>query len=131
MAPRPACSPEQAPTGPIEVIENGLHFAVDLEHGQKTGFYTDQRQNRRRFAAYCKPYAHRAGRGPHVLNAFAYTGAFAVYALAAGAAHVINIDSSVEALELAETNLRLNGFDPDSCRRRRGGRRLRHPARLA
>ena len=48
-----------------------------------------------------------------MLNAFAYTGAFAVYALAAGAAHVTNIDSSVEALEGAEANLRLNGFDPD------------------
>ncbi len=103
------------PTGPVEVVESGLHFAVDLEHGQKTGFYTDQRQNRRHFAAYCRTYAHRAGRGPHVLNAFAYTGAFAVYALNAGAAHVISIDSSVEALELAETNLRLNGFDPDSA----------------
>ncbi len=102
-----------APAGPIEVTENGLRFVVDLEHGQKTGFYTDQRQNRRRFAAYCTAYAGGAGRPPDVLNAFAYTGAFAVYALAAGAAHVTNIDSSVEALELGETNLRRNGFDPD------------------
>ena len=102
------------PAGPIEVTESGLRFAVDLEHGQKTGFYTDQRQNRRRFAAYCRAYASQTGRGPRVLNAFAYTGAFGVYALAAGAAHVTNIDSSVEALELAETNLRLNGYDPDT-----------------
>ena len=102
-----------APAGPIEVTESGLRFAVDLEHGQKTGFYTDQRQNRRRFAAYCTAYVSQAGEAPQVLNAFAYTGAFGVYALAAGAAHVTNIDSSVEALELAETNLRLNGFDPD------------------
>ncbi len=105
----------RGPTEPIEVVESGLRFAVDLEHGQKTGFYTDQRQNRRRFAAYCRAYAHRAGRSPHVLNAFAYTCAFAVYVLNAGAAHVISIDSSVEALELAETNLRLNGFDPDTA----------------
>ncbi len=103
-----------APTRTIEVIENGLHFAVDLEHGQKTGFYTDQRQNRRRFAAYCAAAARTTG-APRVLNAFAYSGAFAVYALAAGAAHVTNIDSSVEALELAETNLRLNGVDPDTA----------------
>jgi 23S rRNA (cytosine1962-C5)-methyltransferase len=110
----------EAPDGPIEVHESGLRFAVDLLHGQKTGFYTDQRQNRRRFAAYCaaaQAQAAAAGStaGPQVLNAFAYTGAFAVYALAAGAGHVVNLDSSVEALELAETNLRLNGFDPDTA----------------
>jgi 23S rRNA (cytosine1962-C5)-methyltransferase len=106
----------EAPAGPIEVIESGLRFVVDLEHGQKTGFYTDQRQNRRRFAAYCaahSPHSESSG-GPRVLNAFAYTGAFAVYALSAGAVHVTNIDSSIDALVLAETNLRLNGFDPDT-----------------
>jgi 23S rRNA (cytosine1962-C5)-methyltransferase len=96
-----------APNGPIEVKENGLRFLVDLVRGQKTGFYTDQRTNRQRVAAYC------AGR--QVLNAFSYTGAFAAFALGAGAAHVLNIDSSVDALELAEANLRLNGFDPDTA----------------
>lgn len=101
----------EAPAGPVEVMEGGLRFAVDLLHGQKTGFYTDQRQNRQRFGAYVAQFAAHAA--PRVLNAFAYTGAFAVHALAAGAAHVTNIDSSVEALEGAETNLRLNGFDPD------------------
>ncbi len=105
----------QSPSGPVWIMEDGLHFAVDIEQGQKTGFYTDQRQNRRRFAAYCAAYAHAHAAAPRVLNAFAYTGAFAVYALTAGAAHVTNIDSSVEALELAETNLRRNGFDPDSA----------------
>jgi 23S rRNA (cytosine1962-C5)-methyltransferase len=104
-----------APQGPVEVTEGGLRFVVDLEHGQKTGFYTDQRHNRRRFAAYCATFTSAAGRGPRVLNAFAYTGAFAVHALAAGAAYVTNVDSSVEALELAETNLRLNSFDPDTA----------------
>ena len=102
----------EAPGAPIEVIENGLRFVVDLLHGQKTGFYTDQRQNRSRFAAYVAHHVHR-GAAPRVLNAFAYTGAFAVYALFAGAGHVTNIDSSIEALEGAETKLRLNGFDPD------------------
>jgi len=94
-----------APPDRLEVGEGGLRFLVDLAHGQKTGFYTDQRDNRRRVAAWC--------RGRRVLNAFSYTGAFAVYALASGAAHVTNVDSSVEALELAEANLALNGFDPD------------------
>ena len=83
-----------------------LRFQVDLLDGQKTGFYLDQRENRRRTAAYCA--------GKRVLNAFSYTGAFAVHALAAGATHVVNLDSSVEALELGEINLQLNHFDPDT-----------------
>lgn len=89
----------------ITVIEQGLRFYVDLIHGQKTGFFTDQRENRRQVARYC--------RNARVLNAFSYTGAFAVYALAAGAQTVTNIDTSGDALRLGEANLRLNGFDPD------------------
>jgi len=94
-----------APAGPVEIMEHGQRFLVDLLGGQKTGFYLDQRENRRRVAAYCQ--------GARVLNAFSYSGGFAVYALAAGAAHVTNLDSSLEALELGERNLALNGFDPD------------------
>lgn len=94
-----------APAGPVEIMEHGQRFLVDLLGGQKTGFYLDQRENRRRVAAYCQ--------GARVLNAFSYSGGFAVYALAAGAAHVSNLDSSLEALELGERNLALNGFDPD------------------
>jgi 23S rRNA (cytosine1962-C5)-methyltransferase len=95
-----------APEAVVPVREHGLHFRVDLLQGQKTGFFTDQRENRRRVARYCH--------GQRVLNAFSYTGAFAVHALAADATHVTNIDSSREALELAEENLWLNGFDPDT-----------------
>lgn len=94
-----------APAGPVEILEHGQRFLVDLLGGQKTGFYLDQSENRRRTAAYCQ--------GARVLNAFSYSGGFAVYALAAGAQHVINLDSSLEALELGERNLALNGFDPD------------------
>lgn len=94
------------PPDQVEIEEAGLRFTVDLSGGQKTGFYMDQRANRQRVAAYCH--------GARVLNGFSYTGGFAVHALAAGAAHITNIDSSVEVLELAETNLRHNGFDPDS-----------------
>jgi 23S rRNA (cytosine1962-C5)-methyltransferase len=90
----------------VTVREHGLRFQVDLLRGQKTGFFTDQRENRRRVAAYAQ--------GQRVLNAFCYTGAFAVYTLAAGATHVTNLDSSRSALELAEENLRLNGFDPNA-----------------
>jgi 23S rRNA (cytosine1962-C5)-methyltransferase len=95
-----------APPPTVEIREGGLRFYVDLMGGQKTGFYVDQRINRQRVAGYC--------RGKRVLNAFSYTGAFAVHALAAGAAEVVNLDSSVEALTLGEENMRLNGFDPDA-----------------
>jgi 23S rRNA (cytosine1962-C5)-methyltransferase len=94
------------PPDQVEITEQGLRFVVELEGGQKTGFYTDQRANRQAVATYCT--------GATVLNGFSYTGAFALHALAAGALHVTNIDSSIEALQLAETNLALNGFDPDS-----------------
>lgn len=93
------------PPDQVEITEKGVRFVVELAGGQKTGFYTDQRANRGAVARYCA--------GAKVLNGFSYTGAFAVHALAAGAKHVTNIDSSVDALELAETNVRLNGFDPD------------------
>lgn len=93
----------EQPPAMIEVVEAGHTFLVDLMHGQKTGFYSDQRTNRQRVAAYCA--------GKRVLNAFSYTGAFAVHALAAGATHVTNIDASLDALEIAEQNLLGNGFD--------------------
>jgi 23S rRNA (cytosine1962-C5)-methyltransferase len=95
----------QAPPPDLEVRENGLRFQVDLLGGQKTGFYLDQRENRRIVAG-------RAA-GKRILNAFSFTGAFGVYALAGGAEHVTNVDSSYDALAGAEAALRLNGFDPD------------------
>lgn len=91
---------EMPPT--LEIAEYGLRFLVDPLGGQKTGFFLDQRENRRRVAAYCAD--------ARVLNCFAYTGAFAVYAAAAGAAQVVNIDSSADALALAEQQLALNGY---------------------
>lgn len=94
-----------SPPQTIDIYEDGLLFQVDMIRGQKTGFYTDQRTNRRRVAAYSD--------GRRVLNAFSYTGAFAVHALRAGASHVTNIDSSVDALTMAETNLLRNNFDPN------------------
>lgn len=93
------------PPADLTITEYGLRFPVDLMGGQKTGFFLDQRENRRlvgSFAAGCE-----------VLNAFSFTGAFAVHALAHGAARVTNLDSSRDALEGAEQALRLNGFDPD------------------
>jgi len=90
------------PPSELEITEHGLRFSVDLVRGQKTGFYLDQRENRRRVAAYCA--------GARVLNCFAYTGSFAAYAAANGAEQVINVDSAAEALRVAETNMTLNGF---------------------
>jgi 23S rRNA (cytosine1962-C5)-methyltransferase len=94
------------PPPDLEIRENGYRFWADLLGGQKTGFYLDQRENRRSVAGHAQ--------GRRVLNAFSFTGAFGIYALAAGASHVTNIDSSQEALAGAEAALRLNGFDPDT-----------------
>jgi 23S rRNA (cytosine1962-C5)-methyltransferase len=86
-------------TGEVAITEHGLHFIVNLASGQKTGFYLDQRENRLRVAAHCNC--------ARVLNVFSYTGAFAAHALAAGASHVTNVDSSADALALAEKTLQL------------------------
>ena len=87
----------------VHIVENGHRFIVDIKRGQKTGFYLDQRENRQKLPRYC--------RGQTVLNCFAYTGAFAVYAAGAGAKKVVNVETSAEALKLAQRNLALNGFD--------------------
>ncbi|GAB4561768.1 MAG: 23S rRNA (cytosine(1962)-C(5))-methyltransferase RlmI [Anaerolineae bacterium] len=86
----------------IEIRENGHRFLVDVREGQKTGFFLDQRRNRAIVGGWSG--------GARVLNGFAYTGGFGVYALAAGAEHVINVDSSYDALVLAERAFQLNGF---------------------
>lgn len=92
------------PPDRLEIVEHGHRFLVDLKRGHKTGFYLDQRENRQRTAALCP--------GAEVLNAFAYTGGFGVYAGRAGARSVINVDASAEALAEAEQNLALNGCTP-------------------
>jgi 23S rRNA (cytosine1962-C5)-methyltransferase len=86
----------------IEIVENGLRFWVDIHRGHKTGFYLDQRSNRQ--------LLREVSAGREVLNCFSYTGAFTVCALAGGAASVLSIDSSAEALSLARENVLLNGF---------------------
>lgn len=93
----------EAPSGPIEIEENGLRFLVSLTEGQKTGFYLDQRDNRQAAA--------RLGRGRRVLDAFCYSGGFALHAARAGAASVHGVDQSEPALHLARDNARLNGLD--------------------
>ncbi len=93
------------PKNPFEIIENGKRFLVDVVNGQKTGFYLDQRDNRRATKQYA---ANR-----QVLNCFSYSGAFTVYALEGGAQHVTSIDSSREAIDLAKKNIGINGFPED------------------
>ncbi len=85
------------------ITEYGLHFRVDVEQGQKTGFFLDQRENRQRVRALA------AGR--EVLDGFCYTGGFAIAALAGGAARVLAVDSSAPALEVARENLAVNPLD--------------------
>jgi 23S rRNA (cytosine1962-C5)-methyltransferase len=93
----------QEPPELIEIREGSCRFLVDIRHGHKTGFYLDQRDNRACVAEYSG--------GSEVLNCFSYTGGFTVAALKAGAAGVINIDSSADALELGLGNVRLNSLD--------------------
>lgn len=87
-------------SGPVMFRENGLTFEADLVHGQKTGFFLDQRDNRARVEQYC------AGRT--VLNVFAYTGGFSVYAARGGARAATSLDVSRSALAAAERNFRHN-----------------------
>lgn len=96
----------------IEIDETGRRFLVDVRTGHKTGFYLDQRENRAIIGEWFRDDEEAHQRV--VVNAFAYTGGFAVYALEGLAQRVINIDSSAEALALAKRNVALNGFDtPD------------------
>jgi len=85
------------------IVEYGLNFRVDVEQGQKTGFFLDQRENRQRVRELA------AGRG--VLDGFSYTGGFSIAALAGGASRVTAIESSAPALEVARENLAANPFD--------------------
>jgi 23S rRNA (cytosine1962-C5)-methyltransferase len=85
------------------IIEHGLNFRVDVEQGQKTGFFLDQRENRQRVRVLA------AGR--EVLDGFSYTGGFAIAALAGGASRVCAIESSKDAIQVAKENLAANPLD--------------------
>jgi len=87
-------------TGPVHFLENGLHFEADVCRGQKTGFFLDQRENRRRVEALAA--------GKHVLNLFSFTGAFSVYAGRGGALSSTDLDISPYALKSASRNFLLN-----------------------
>jgi len=103
LQPRTGPSRGDAPPVPLEIVEHGLCYAVDVQGGQKTGFYLDQRDNRRRM--------RELAAGRDVLNCFCYTGGFSLAALAGGAASAVSVDSSASALELARRNAAANGLD--------------------
>jgi 23S rRNA (cytosine1962-C5)-methyltransferase len=91
----------EPPEGPIFIREHGLRYGVDISTGQKTGFFIDQRENRRVAADYF--------RGRHVLDMFCYSGAFALCAARlGGAVDVLAVDSSPKAIALAKANAELN-----------------------
>jgi len=89
----------------MEILENGLRFEVDIQAGQKTGFFLDQRGSRE--------LVGRLSRGASVLNCFSYTGAFSLYAARGGARRVVSVEASAAANEIAARNFRSNGLNPE------------------
>jgi len=87
---------------PVEILENNLIFYVDWQKGQKTGFFLDQRENRKKL--------QELSHGKTVLNLFCYTGAFSIYALQGGAKEVISVDISSEATEWVKKHFLINEF---------------------
>lgn len=84
----------------VQAVENGERIVVDFEHGQKTGYFLDQRENRARIS--------HLSRGARVLDAYCYSGGFTLAALSGGASHVTAVDTSARALGWARRNLELN-----------------------
>ncbi|MCR4621453.1 MAG: class I SAM-dependent rRNA methyltransferase [Clostridiales bacterium] len=96
----------------VEMLENGIKFLVDVIHGQKTGFFLDQKENRREVMRLCD--------GARVLDCFTHNGSFALHAAKAGAKSVLGVDISEEAVEVARENARINGltnakFETHNC----------------
>ena len=95
---------EPIPDSPVtEITENGIKYLVDVENGQKTGFFLDQKYNRQAIA--------RLARGKTVLDCFTHTGSFALNAAKGGAKHVTAVDVSETAVEMARANVSRNGLD--------------------
>ena len=99
--PLPGETPPDSPV--VEIVENGVKYLVDVENGQKTGFFLDQKYNRRAVG--------RLAAGKTVLDCFTHTGSFALNAAKGGAAHVTAVDVSEFAVQCAAENARRNGLD--------------------
>ena len=96
----------------VDMVENGIHFLVDVKNGQKTGFFLDQKQNRAAIRPFCE--------GARVLDCFCHNGSFSLHAARYGASSVLGVDISEEALEVARENARVNGlsnvtFEAHNC----------------
>ena len=87
----------------VRIVENGVRYLVDVKDGQKTGFFLDQKENRRAVQKLC--------RGAEVLDCFTHTGSFALNAAYGGAAKVLGVDASELGIEQAKRNAALNGFE--------------------
>ncbi|MEN9574314.1 MAG: hypothetical protein RL514_2169 [Verrucomicrobiota bacterium] len=98
------------PTGPVVFLETGIRFEAEVIRGQKTGFFLDQRENRRRVETLAS--------GRDVLNAFSFSGGFSLYAARGGARSTTDLDISPHALDSARRNFALNTTDPTiaACR---------------
>jgi 23S rRNA (cytosine1962-C5)-methyltransferase len=94
--------------GPTELAidEHGWQLTLDVAHGHKTGYYLDQRNNRRHFSEWVRQFGSQ-----RVLNCYCYTGGFSVAAFAGGAQQVTSVDSSAPALQRARNHVAANGFD--------------------
>jgi len=92
-----------SPPENVEVKENGIVYNINIAEGQKSGFYCDQRDNRKILASYAK--------GKKVLDCFSYTGGFSLNSLLNGASSVTSVDSSALAIETLRENIKLNNLD--------------------
>jgi 23S rRNA (cytosine1962-C5)-methyltransferase len=92
----------------VEIVENGMKFIAAIEEGQKTGFFFDQREMRQMIS--------RLAFNKRVLNTFAYSGGFSLFALKGGALSVDSVDICKDACDLSRRNTQLNGFDPQRHR---------------
>lgn len=96
----------------VDMVENGIHFQVDVKNGQKTGFFLDQKENRAALAPICKD--------ARVLDCFCHNGSFSLHAAKFGAKSVLGVDISEDALTVARENARINGltnvtFEAHNC----------------
>ncbi|MBN2053763.1 class I SAM-dependent methyltransferase [bacterium] len=112
LPPRQGAAWGAAPPPLVVIEEDDIRFKVDVMNGHKTGFYLDQRDNRRLVAG--------TSAGMEVLNCFSYTGGFGLAALHGGAGHVTNIEDVAALVALADDNVRLNGFAPDRVTNMKG-----------
>jgi 23S rRNA (cytosine1962-C5)-methyltransferase len=104
------------PAERVDVHEYGVHFDVDVRRGHKTGFYIDQRENRRLAGELAARLLRESGTSPRVLNCFCYTGGFSLAAHRGGHGETWSVDSSADALAIAQAQWARNGFAPGSAR---------------